>query len=274
MTANNYPWNAAADPRTFDPWSAEDMNLSSTCATGAPAPRTSAHLAAIQAAYGSGHVFLGRLELPIIDMRPYLEPVLNMHHAQQSFATRQRMIDAQGHARNQVIWFAECSDTNPVTLSASCAFDPTGLAFDTLDQWIANIRAHPHRGVARNRPAAAIDSCFAGDGTLIHAGPDSWDGILDGRPAGPCTLKFPLHSTSRIEAGGSIRGDVFKCQLKPVDAALADGTYGSQVFSTAEAGRLKEIFPGGVCDWSKPDAGRPWWLGHHRHHGGDDEARD
>ena len=274
MTANNYPWNAAADPRTFDPWSAEDMNLSPACATGAPAPRTEAHLAAIQAAYGSGHVFLGELDLPTIDMRHYLEPVLNMHHAQQSFATRQRLIDGQGNAGTQVIWFAECSTLDPVGLSQSCAFDPTGMAFDTLEQWIANIRAHPHRGVARNRPAAAVDSCFAGDGTLIYAGKDAWDGILDHRPPGPCTQRFPLHTTSRIEAGGRITGNVFKCQRKPVAQALADGTYGGASFSPAQAARLAEIFPTGVCDWSKPDAGRPWWLGHHGGHGDEGEGEE
>jgi hypothetical protein len=274
MTANNYPWNPAANPQTFDPWSAEDMNLSQSCATGTPAPRTAAHLAAIQAAYGSGHVFLGRLAVPAIDMRPYLEPVLNMHHAQQSFATRQRILDAHGQVGNQVIWFAECSSMDPVKLTQSCAFDPTGLAFDALDQWIASIRAHPHRSVAANRPSAAVDSCFAGDGKLIHAGKDAWAGILDRRPAGPCTQRFPLHTTSRIEAGGRISGDVFKCQLKPVERALADGTYGDVAFSAAEVGRLKEIFPGGVCDWSKPDAGLPWWLGHRKGHGEDDEDED
>jgi len=140
------------------------------------------------------------------------------------------------------------------------------MAFDLLDQWIANLRARPHRGVAGNRPAAAVDSCFAGDGTLLYAGKDAWAGILDHRPPGPCTQRFPLHTTSRIEAGGPIGGDVFKCQRKAVDRALLDGTYGGASFSDEELVRLREIFPTGVCDWSKPDAGRPWWLGPHRRH--------
>ncbi|HET6921581.1 MAG TPA: DUF6351 family protein [Anaeromyxobacteraceae bacterium] len=260
MTAANAPWNPAADPRTFDPWSMEDMTLAPGCAAGAPAPRTEGSLASMQAAYGSGHVFLGRLDLPIVDLRHYLEPVLDMHHAQQSFATRQRMLDAAGHADNQVIWFAECSSMNLVSLSRSCAFDPTGAAFDVLDRWIATLRARPQLSVAEAKPSEAVDACFAGDGTLIYRGADAWSGILEGGQAGPCTARFPLHTTSRIEAGAGIRGDVFKCALKPVDRALADGTYGGVTFTPAEAARLQEIFPGGVCDWTRPDVGRPWWL--------------
>ena len=261
MTALNYPWNPSADPRTFDPWSMEDMNLSTACLTGAPAPRTEANLAAIHAAYGSGHVFLGRIpDVPIIDMRDYLEPVLNMHHAQQSFATRRRMLDEAGTADNQVIWFGLCSSLDPVTLQSSCAFDATGLAFDTLDAWIANLRARPGRGVAAAKPAAAVDTCFAGDGSLIYRGPDAWAGILDDRPAGPCTQVFPLFTTSRIEAGGGIRGDVFQCAKKPVATALGDGTYGAAAFAPAQQARLEAIFPAGVCDYSRPDVGRPWWL--------------
>ena len=261
MTANDFPWNAGAPITTYDPWSREDMLLSASCATGAPAPRRTGSLDAMHAAYESGHVFLGVLDLPIIDMRHYVDPVLDMHHAQQSFATRERMIAEAGNADNQVIWFAECSNMNLVGLTRNCTFDPTGAAFDTLDQWIANIRAHPEGKVVGNKPAAAVDSCFAGDGTLLYRGGDAWSGILDGGVAGPCTAHFPLHTTSRIEAGGGIRGDVFKCALKPVDEALADGTYGDAAFSDDEQGRLREIFPDGVCDYSKPDEGRPALLG-------------
>src|SRR5262249_51785223 len=45
------------------------------------APRTRGDLAAIRAAYWSGHVFLGHVDLPIIDLRHYLDPTLDMHHS-------------------------------------------------------------------------------------------------------------------------------------------------------------------------------------------------
>jgi hypothetical protein len=42
-----------------------------------------------------------------------------------------------------------------------------------------------------------------------------------------------------------------------VAQALADGTYGPWIPSAAEATRLAQIFPTGVCDYSKPDVGKP-----------------
>jgi hypothetical protein len=111
--------------------------------------------------------------------------------------------------------------------------------------------------VAGNKPARAVDSCFTTGGSLIYAGADAWDGILDSRPAGKCTQTFPLNSSSRIVSGGPIEGSIFKCALKPVATAVTDGTYAPWVPSAAEIARLQQIFPTGVCDYSKPDVGRP-----------------
>ncbi|WP_227520157.1 DUF6351 family protein [Marinobacter sp. LV10R510-11A] len=58
-------------------------------------------------------------------------------------------------------------------------------------------------------------------------------------------------------AGGPIEGSVFKCALKAVETALTDGTYAGVSFTGEETARLNGIFPGGVCDYSRPDQGRP-----------------
>jgi hypothetical protein len=50
----------------------------------------------------------------------------------------------------------------------------------------------------------------------------------------------------------------------PVDDAIARGVYGAWTPSDAERARLEEIFPDGVCDWSRGDVGRPGRP--HRHH--------
>ena len=71
---------------------------------------------------------------------------------------------------------------------------------------MANIAAHPHRGVARNKPDRAVDSCFATDGSLIASGRRVWDGILDDRDPGACTQHFPIYSSSRRVAGGPYEG--------------------------------------------------------------------
>lgn len=247
-----------ADPSKFDPWSSRNMNLSPDGVT--PAPRTQGDLIAINAAYESGMVFDGQLDIPIIDWRHYLEEVLDMHNSHQSFSARQRIRNRMGHSDNQVIWFTDARPTildDPEEPEPRDEFDQTWMALEVLHEWLMNIRANPERSIGENRPAAAVDSCFNTQGELIASGADVWDGILDDRPAGTCTQQFPTYTTSRIIAGGPIEGSVFKCTLKSVDTALADGTYGSWVPTPGQVDRLKEIFPQGVCDYSKPDQGRP-----------------
>ena len=138
--------------------------------------------------------------------------------------------------------------------SAECK---TGEALDIIDQWLTNIEDPSLESVKRGKLTEAVDACFNGDGSVQYAGPDAWDGILNEEPPGPCTTAFPIYSTSRIEAGGDMKGNVFKCQLKSVETALADGTYVGVDFSETQKTRLKEIFTMGVCDYSKPDVGIP-----------------
>ncbi len=232
----------------LDPWSARNMRLSPD-AGATPAPRREGDVEAMRNAYRSGIVFDGDVDIPLIDWRHYLEEQLDMHNSHQSFASRQRMLDRDGDASNQLIWF---TDARP-----SRQFDQTGEALEVLDDWIGNIQRRPWRGVARNKPALATDRCFTTQGEEIARGADVWDGILDGEAAGPCTRAFPLHSTSRIVAGGPLRGGVFKCALQPVRRAVERGLYGSWSPSEQEIARLETIFPTGVCDYSQPDVGRP-----------------
>ena len=241
-----------SNPAQFDPWSSRNMRLSPNGGV-TPAPRRTGDPIAIAAAYESGHVFRGDIDIPVIDWRHYLERQLDMHNSHQSFASRQRLLNFDGDASNQVIWFTD----GPANFDEDPQFDQQPLAFAVMDEWMANIRAHPERSVAENKPAGAVDRCFNADGSQIAAGGSVWNGILDDGAAGPCTQRFPLFSTSRIVAGAPIEGGIYKCALKPVAAAIADGTYGSWTPSAAETARLQQIFPTGVCDYSKPDAGKP-----------------
>src|SRR5690606_31837480 len=214
-----------------------------------PAPRSEGDLTAIGNVYEAGMQFQGDLDIPVIDWRHYLEDELDMHNTQQSFASRQRMLNADGDAANQVIWF---TDARPEE-----SFDQTPMAFEVIDEWMANIEAHPDRSVAANKPARAIDSCFATDGSLIASGNGVWDGVLDDGPDGACTERFPIYSSSRRVAGAPYEGGVWKCQLQPVGKAVAAGLYGDWQPSPDEQARLEQIFPDGVCDYTQPDAGRP-----------------
>ncbi|MFK7894738.1 MAG: DUF6351 family protein [Myxococcota bacterium] len=232
-------------PNLIDPWSWRNMALSPDGGI-TPAPRREADPGAIEAAYDSGLVNHGDVQIPLIDWRNYLEEELDMHNSHQSFASRQRLLDFDGDASNQVVWFTDEGE-----------FDQTPMAFEVIDEWMANIKRRPWKGVARNKPAAAVDSCFDAEGELIYSGADAWDGILDDGAEGPCATALPVYSTSRIVAGGPINGDVFKCELIPVGDAIDAGLYGDVVFTPVQLGQLDVVFPNGVCDYAQGDARRP-----------------
>lgn len=228
------PWDAQQDP--FD---ARSMLRSATCRTpgGTPAPRRSGDLDAIRRAYTSGHVFTGRrLDIPMIDLRPYLEPVLDMHNARQSFSVRARLVAGRrGDERNQVIWF-----TGSVASMRTGAIEALAL----LDRYLSG-------GIA---PPEFTDKCVDTQGAPIAAGATVWDGILNDNRAGACTAAYPIFASPRMVAGDSIKGDIFKCRLKPVRMALADGSYRATVRFTREQQEwLGRIFPDGVCDY-RPNA--------------------
>ncbi len=249
MVQEGFPFVGSFSPATFDPWSRRNMNLSP--GSDQPAPRTQGDAFAMGRAYSTGHVFDGRLNVPAIDHRQYMERELDMHNVHQSFAVRQRVLTRMGHSDNLVIWF---TDTMPGVPKVSQSME----ALAVMDEWMANIRANPTNSIAQNKPARAVDSCFDLNGRRMQAGAGVWDGILDKRPAGACTPAFPLYSTSRIVAGAPIEGGIYRCALKSVDAALADGTYGSWAPQVSTfVTQLRRIFPEGVCDYTKPDRARP-----------------
>ena len=236
-------------PGYFDPWSRKNMLAS--VGDGQPMPRSVGDPIAMRAAYTSGHVFRGKLEVPAIDHRQYMERELDMHNSHQSFAVRQRVLDhgAGGH-KNLVVCF---TDTTPGVPKASQSLQ----ALAVMDEWLANMRIAPGKGIVRNKPAMAVDACFDLQGQLIHAGADAWDGILDHKTPGACTSRFPLYGTSRTVAGAPLEGGIYRCARKPVERALRDGSYTPWQPNAAEIAQLKAIFPQGVCDYSRPDQARP-----------------
>jgi len=248
MVQEGSPFVPPHTAANFDPWSARNQVFSMNPAV--PAPRTAGDIEAMRAVYRSGLVFMGDIDLPIIDWRNYLEDELDMHNSHQSFAVRKRMLNADGNADNQVIWFTDV--VNP-----ALRFDQTPEALAVMDEWMRNIRANPSAGAAGNRPALAVDRCFDQAGAEIARGAGVWDGVLDGGPPGACTAQFQIHSTSRRVAGGPFEQSLFKCRLIPVSQAIGRGFYGAWAPDAAQQAALAAIFPQGVCDYSQPDAGLP-----------------
>jgi hypothetical protein len=230
----------------FSPWSHHNMELSEDGGKN-PAKRQKGDLKAIEAAYRSGQVFVGLADIPIIDLRHYLDDELDMHHSFASFSARQRLINARGNADNQLIWMSR-RPHNPVP-----------KAFSVIDQWMENIRRTPGIRVADNKPESTDDLCFDKNGQIVAQGESVWDGRWNNKQQGACYKLYPAYQESRMVAGAPMSGEVFKCALQPVSDAIGSGVYGAIDMREYRV-ELERIFPEGVCDYSQPDLGLPHAL--------------
>jgi len=205
--------------------------------------RTVADPAALQAAYQTGRVAnggVGLAQIPIIDVR-HLVPggdlkVGGDHHLKFfSFALRARLQKANGTLGNEVLLVARG--------------DASGNAVDTfaiakMDEWLTNLSKDTSSDpvmdkITRDKPADLVDACYPRTGDRI-AEPQVFG-------SGQCNTLYPAFPSPRMVAGEPLTNDVLKCQLKAIDFSDYKVT-----LSDAEKARLQSIFPGGVCDWSKP----------------------
>jgi hypothetical protein len=153
---------------------------------------------------------------------------------------RERLIKANGDADNQVMLhedfrFGYYSSSSPLLLRALAE----------MDKWIAAIQADAgtgstHAKVVRNKPATLQEGCMTRDANPVF--------IAEKQEiaSGQCATLYPVKPAPRAVAGASIAADVIKCQLKPV----ATSDY-SVTFTGPQQTRLAQVFPNGVCDWSK-----------------------
>ena len=233
---------AQSDLKDVSVWS--EHNMTATASHVRPAARNVGDVEAMAAAYRAGTVFLGHLDMPILDFRHYLERELDMHHSRQSFVSRLRMQRYRGHADNQLIWFADLP------------YEPFSDALQLMERWLENLQADDTLTVVAAKPADATDRCFSGDGELIAEGPGVWDGEWNEQPAGACTEAFPPYSNPRMIAGDDYASIILKCHLRSIDQAIADGVY-EHIDMRPHRDELQRIFPTGVCDYSLGDAARP-----------------
>lgn len=213
------------------------------------AARTVADPDALRIAYETGRLNDGSRGLsavPIIDVRPYTDGDDDVHDIVASHITRARLLAANGHADNQV--FRTYAAGTPIPVAQR-------YVLDAMDQWLNNMARDtaPARSalekVVRNKPSGLVDTCYTA--TL--------EPMID--PA-RCQALFPVASNPRLVAGSPMAYDRLKCELKPPDRGgykvpLTD----SQLMS------LREVFPGGVCDYSRPGVGRrtpETWLSYPR----------
>jgi uncharacterized tannase-like protein DUF6351 len=216
--------------------------------------RTVADPAALDIAYRTGRVTYGGQGLrriPIIDYRGYVDQPENgaeVHSRFHSFSLRERLLRANGDFDNHVMLVEDgragttglFGDTSPVL----------SHALTQMDEWLTNVvNDDSHASVVvkmrRDKPADLVDACFTNNGTVKIAELQVYRGDT------ACNRLYPAFSTPRMVAGEPLTNDVLKCQLKPIDF-----TGYAVTFTPAEQARLRAIFPGGVCDYSKPGVGQ------------------
>ena len=180
----------------------------------------------------------GLATTPILHYRPYNDPLGDIHDRFRDLTVRERLRKSNGHFDNQVIWVYPSG-------AAAIGQKVTTHAIDTMSRWLDGIAkdtssASPIEKIRRAKPTTALDGCWDAEGTRIDE-PATFDG------PGRCNTLFPNHKNPRLVAGSPIADDITKCQLKPITPR----DYGV-TFTPDELQRLRGVFPGGVCDYSKP----------------------
>lgn len=209
--------------------------------------RTQGDPEAIRTAYATGRITNGAAGLsrvPIIDDRPYLDHEGNFHASVYSFTTRARLERDNGHAGNYII------RRHPASLSLA----DENLAL--MNNWLDAIKAANDdlpmlERIVQAKPADLSDDCFTAEGErIVEPAVFNTDRLFD-NTEGRCNQLYPPHAGLRLVAGGPLTNDVMKCQLKPIDY----DDYRVE-FSADEKARLEDIFPEGVCDWSRHGVGQ------------------
>ena len=132
---------------------------------------------------------------------------------------------------------------------------PTGVdLIGQMDIWLTAIKSDSSaltlaEKVVANRPVTLKDACWI-SGTKYEE-PQTAFG------SGTCDTTYLAGTTPRMAAGGPLADNIVKCQLKPLDPADYAVT-----LNPLQMLLLQNIFPDGVCDWTKPGVSqqpsKPW----------------
>jgi len=213
---------------------------------------------ATRAAYQTGRLLYGGAglsEMPILDydlVYTDLEPGGDIHLKFHHFSTRERLLEANGHIDNHVMWSGGAGYPEGETGAARTGYIQD-RALEAMDRWLAAISADPGSAtraekVVRNKPADLQDGCWTRDEQpSFIAEPQTFGG----RGSSACNDLYPAFPSPRMVAGGPLASDVIKCQLRPVDERDYQVS-----FDPDEYARLTRIFPNGVCDWTLPGVGQ------------------
>jgi len=221
--------------------------------------RTEADAAVLARAYETGRIVQGgggMGTVPIMHARLWGEIAGDIHTAYNDVQIRQKLLQANGRADNQVVWVLPNpqlplfvgGNQSDVTRLTALVNSVVAQQFGLMSAWLDALADDPAPltpdKVIRRKPAPATDACWDLAGTRLADAP-----ALAG---GACNAQYPKGLSPRLLAGAPVADDVLKCSLKPVDQA----DYLPVVLTPAERARLAAIFPTGTCDYSRPGVGQ------------------
>jgi hypothetical protein len=213
---------------------------------GFTAERTQADPVAQERVYRSGAVNTGAHldEVAIIDMGGP-EPGA-FHDVYRKYSMRDRLLREHGTAENQVFWEGQ------TPLLGDPSFVDDGIR--AMDEWLAAVEADARdvplatKIIDAKATAGIAERCVAADG--------------QDAPLELCdqTVDPTIFSSPRIEAGGGdelvgFADDTLDCVTVPIEDFDYAGQTFEEVFSAEEQATLREVFPTGVCDYSRPGTG-------------------
>lgn len=201
-----------------------------------PVPeRMDADRPALDRAYRSGAVNQADNldEVAIIDLRGP-DPGA-FHDVYRTYTMRARLQRNFGTTANQILWRGQV----PLLGDANYT-DESILA---LDRWMAAVAQDPRampraQKIIADKPSDIVDRCTDGAGHDVAAT--------------VCDATVQAYSDPQLEGGMPETDDTLRCQLEPLDRTDYEGV----VFTDAQWAQMAKIFPQGVCDFTKPGAGR------------------
>jgi hypothetical protein len=222
---------------------------------------------ALRIAFETGRVNLtngGNKNVPYVTFRRYLDgdPLnrgdanTDVHNSVHSAIIDARLQKYNGSNANHVQMITALGPPGTDTATKGSPANVAALeALTGMDKWLMAIRADTSsrpmaEKVAANKPKELVNVCFTNAGSAVIADPKQGYKVERVTDWNRCLEIFPRQGHPRIAAGGPLTDDVFKCQLKAIDAK------DYKVAPNADQmAALKAIFADGVCDYSKPSVG-------------------
>jgi hypothetical protein len=194
----------------------------------------------------------GLADVPIILLNAYSDPLGDIHDRQRAFAIRERLRlpDGGGDPALSIWTIPLAGDLTALTRQLSGGPEDAGQPIvRILDTWLTSAEESAAEGtwaqrLAASKPTEATDRCVLPSGEIVTG-----DGIYGDDTA--CSTAYPVHTDPRQVAGAPLVNDVLACALVSVDPS----SYGVEL-TDDQADRLRQIFPEGVCDWTRKGRGQ------------------